>query len=471
MLAPMTIDLVDGNDDWGVFLMSSGLVGTVCVILLAATRGRMASFSVKFGFLLVNLLWISTSLIAALPFFFSAQDMSFADALFEAVSGITTTGSTVLVGLDAMPRGLLLWRSMMQWFGGFGIIAMGLLLLPFLQIGGMQFFRMESSLQTENPMHRFASFSSALIGLYIALSVACVLAYFLGGMTLFDAINHAMTTISTGGYSTRDASLGGRPAHILWIAIVFMILGAMPFVAFLKAIVFRNLGRAFDPQIPALLGILAVLALVLAVWGYGSFVDQPFVALTHATFNVVSIVTTTGYASQDYTQWSSFAVGIFLLAMFLGGAAGSTSGGLKTYRLIIMFQLVSTSLKQLLMPHGVFPIVYNERQVDVRILTSIAVFLSAFFAVLMLLTVMLAATGLDLVTAFSGALTALTNVGPGLGNVIGPAGNFSSLSDTAKYLLSVGMIMGRLEIISVLVLLSPAFWHFGLGREWFAGFR
>jgi trk system potassium uptake protein TrkH len=220
-----------------------------------------------------------------------------------------------------------------------------------------------------------------------------------------------------------------------------------------------------------LLCIIAVLALVVAVWGYGSFADRAFVALTHATFNIVSVVTTTGYASQDYAHWSPFAAGVFLLAMFLGGAAGSTSGGLKTYRLIIMFQLVSTSLKQLLMPHGVFPIVYNERQVDIRILTSVAVFLSAFFAVLMLLTVMLAATGLDLVTAFSGALTALTNVGPGLGNVIGPAGNFSSLSDTAKYLMSVGMIMGRLEIISVLVLLSPAFWQFGFGREWSAGAR
>jgi trk system potassium uptake protein TrkH len=280
-----------------------------------------------------------------------------------------------------------------------------------------------------------------------------------------------MTTISTGGYSTRDASMGGQPAHILWIATVFMILGAMPFVAFLKAIVFRNLRRAYDPQIPVLLCIIAALALMVAVWGYGSFADQAFAALTHATFNIVSVVTTTGYGSQDYAHWSPFATGVFLLAMFLGGAAGSTSGGLKTYRLIIMFQLVSTSLKQLLMPHGVFPIVYNERLVDIRILTSVAVFLSAFFAVLMLLTVMLAATGLDLVTAFSGALTALTNVGPGLGNVIGPAGNFSSLSDTAKFLMSVGMIMGRLEIISVLVLLSPAFWQFGLGRERFAGFR
>ncbi len=459
MLVPMLIDLAVGNPDWQAFLVSSLTIGVPSALLVLATNRDLPPFSLKFGFLLVNMIWVTTSIVSALPFLLSGLDIGFTDAVFEATSGITTTGSTILTGLDAMPPGLLLWRSMTQWFGGLGIIAMGLLLLPFLRVGGMQIYKLESSVQSDSPFARFAKFSWAMVSLYLLLSLACAFSYFVSGMTLFDAVNHAMATVSTGGYSTHDASMGYFELPTLIVGIVFMTAGALPFIAILRAVTTGRIIEAFEVQVPVLLLIFAGLSLLVTFASLSTTDAHPGILLIHSTFNIVSVVTTTGFASGDYTQLGAFATGLFFLATFLGGCAGSTSGGIKTYRLIILFQSLRNGLQELIYPHGVFVVRYQKHEMPWDAIRSVHQFIGGFLVVLLILTVVLAATGLDTLTALTGALTALTNVGPGLGDVIGPAGNFASLAPVAKWALIFGMIAGRLEILAVLVLFSPAFWR------------
>lgn len=459
MLVPMMADLSVGNPDWQAFLGGALLVGLPSLLLVIGSRRSMPPFSLRFGFLVVNSVWFSTSCAAAVPLLLGGMGLSVTDAFFEAVSGMTTTGATVLSGLDTMPPGILLWRSMMQWFGGLGVIAMALLLLPFLRVGGMQVYKMESSIQSDSPYSRFTQFSSALVWLYTALSVACAIAYWISGMSVFDAVNHAMTTVSTGGYSTRDASMGYFRLGSLMVGIVFMIAGALPFVAILRALVTGKLHDAWEIQIPVLLAILGVMTLLLALVGLSTLDLAGHEVLIHTAFNVVSVVTTTGFASSDYMLWGPFAVTVFLVAIFLGGAAGSTSGGFKTYRLIVFYQALKVGLKELIYPNGIFIARYGKAELTGQAIRSVALFTAAFMGLLLLGTVGLGATGLDLVTAFSGSLTALTNVGPGLGEIIGPAGNFAPLSDVAKWIVIAGMFLGRLEILTVLVLFTPAFWR------------
>jgi trk/ktr system potassium uptake protein len=459
MLLPTVVDLIEGNDDWKGFLAAFFIVGSMSAIILLANRGRMEPFSARMGFLLVNVLWISTSLVSALPFIFGSSDISFTDSVFEAVSGLTTTGATVLTGLDDLPKGLLIWRSTTQWLGGIGIVAMGLLILPFLRIGGMQFFRMESSERADKPVARVQIFAGYLVTIYVLLTVACMICYAAGGMTWFDALNHAMTTIPTGGYSTHDTSFAQFGDAVVVTAIVFMLISAMPFTAFFLFMINRDYRRALDSQMIVLLGIVIVLFVPAFVAATDSASFLPPDAFLHAFFNVVSIVTTTGYATTDYVAWGPLSVSVFLVASFVGGCAGSTSGGFKTYRLIILAQNLRVSIRELVYPSGVFPVYYNSRRVAPEALQSITTFFFAFVAILFTFTILLTATGIALDDAFSGALAALSNVGPGVTELIGPAGNFQSLPDTAKWLLIFLMLLGRLEIMTLLVVLSPVFWR------------
>ena len=461
MVLPMTVDFIDDNDDWQGFLASLFVVGTVSGTLVLANRGEFAPFSLRLGFLLVASLWVSTSLVASLPFFFGSREISFTDAIFEAVSGMTTTGATVLSGLDDMPRGLLLWRATTQWLGGIGIVAMGLIILPTLRIGGMQFFRMESSERSDKPVARIRIFATWLVSIYGALTLLCMVLYALGGMGWFDALAHAMTTISTAGFSTHDTSFGQFGDMVLATAIVFMLIGAMPFTAIFLAAITGGFRRGVDSQIAVLIIIICVLMVPAFFTAHGSGTLSPPDALLHSLFNIVSIVTTTGFTTTDYTQWGHLSAGVFLVAMFVGGCAGSTSGGFKTYRLIILFQTLRVSVRELIFPSGVFPVYYNGRRISPEALQSVTTFFFAYVAILFGFTVAMSATGLDLVTAFTGTLATLSNVGPALGDIIGPAGHFGSLTDAAKWMLIMLMFLGRLEIMTILVLLSPLFWRGG----------
>lgn len=460
MLAPAAVDFYYGNPDWQVFAISSFSVGAVCLASATASRGANAPFSRRLGFLVVNLLWITLSLTGAVPLYLSSLGLDMADALFESVSAVTTTGSTVIAGLDAAPPGLLLWRSMLQWFGGIGIVAMGLLVLPFLKVGGFTVFKIESSDTSEKPFARFAVFVRAFFAIYIGLTLTCAILYGILGMSEFDAVNHAMATISTGGFSTHDASFGAfQSPALIWTATIFMAISGLPFSVMILFAVRGRLDALRDPQILTYAGLLFVLSMVIALSLRLSQGESFGYALTHAAFNIVSVVTTTGFASTDYTLWGPFIIVIFFMATFLGGCSGSTSGGIKAYRLVIIFGSIRSGLMRLIYPNSIAPVRYGAVAVEPEMQRTVFLFVCAYFGIWALGSIALAATGLDVETAVSGSITALANVGPGIGPVIGPAGNFSTLGDPAKLILVFLMLLGRLEILAVLVLLVPAFWR------------
>ncbi|PQA88182.1 TrkH family potassium uptake protein [Hyphococcus luteus] len=453
-------DATVSDENWQGFLLAaviSGLLGGGCVgaFWTAASDKR---FDLRSGFVLTALCWTVIPLMASLPFLFSNLGMSFTDAVFETISGITTTGSTVLTGLDHLDPMLLLWRSALQWIGGVGIILMAIIMMPFLRIGGMQLFQLESSTRTEASLHaRPLALINSIAALYLTLTLLCTAAYALAGMSTFDAINHAMTTLSTGGYSTHDASLGFfNSTAVSWAAIIFMTAGALPFMAYLKS--FSGEPRAFlrDPQaIPFLAFLLAVSAagaLLLSDEGGGD-------AFTRVALHVVSIVTTTGFASEDYQYWGAGFIGLFFALTFIGGCAGSTSGAIKIYRFQLLGIYAAAHLRRLHSPSIVQATSYGGMKLDREIGLSVLAFLSLFVGAFSVGGFALSLTGLDFVTAMSASATALCNVGPGLGEIIGPAGNFASVSDMAKWILLGLMLLGRLELFALLVLLDPYFWR------------
>ncbi|EKV32913.1 Potassium uptake protein TrkH [Caenispirillum salinarum AK4] len=459
MVVPGVADLAAGDVDWIGFFVGAGVTTLVGGLLVLTNRTRDLSLTLRQAFLLTALGWIGTAAFSAVPFFFSRLDLSYTDAFFEAISGLTTTGSTILTGLDTAPPGILVWRSVLQWLGGIGIIVMAIVLLPFLRVGGMQLFRMESSDRSEKAVAKVGHLGLLIVVTYISMTVACGVLYALAGMTPFEAINHAMTTVSTGGYSTSDASMGHwQSPAIHWIGTVFMVAGAVPFVLYLKMA--RNGVRPLftDAQVGAFLAFLALVSVFLAGWLV--IVDKvpAFEALTLAAFNVTSVVTTTGYATADYTLWGAFAVAAFFALTFVGGCTGSTAGGIKIFRFQVSWRLFSVHLRRLQSPHAVVPRVYNDAPITDEVAVSVLLFFFVYVGTVGSIALLLGLLGLDWVTAISGAATAVSNVGPGLGAIIGPAGNFATLPDAAKWLLSAGMLLGRLEFFTVLVLLSPRFW-------------
>jgi trk system potassium uptake protein len=461
MLIPAAVDLYVGHPDWRVFAFSAFFMGGLALGIALATQGARPPVSSRFGFLLVNMLWVTMAIAGAVPFMVSSMEMNLSDAIFESVSAVTTTGGTVISGLEQLPPGLLLWRSLLQWMGGLGVIALGLFLLPFLNVGGVSYFKIESSDIQDRPFERLSTFTLGLIGIYSALTVACAICYAAAGMTAFNAFNHALTTVSTAGFSTHDASFGvyaDMPA-VLWTAIVFMFIGALPFSILMLFALRGRLDALADPQIRVFAAYAAVFAVAAAIYLRLSTEMPFFDALTHGTFNFVSIITTTGYASADYQGWGPFIAAWAFVATFLGGCSGSTSGGIKAYRFLILYKLLSNGLRRLVYPNTVQPVRYGDRPVDDDVQRAVVLFIASFFVIWAILILMLAATGLDFTTATTGALANLTNVGPALGDVIGPAGNYSTINDPAKWILSLAMLLGRLEILAVLVIFTPVFWR------------
>lgn len=460
MLVPAAADLHYRTGGWRIFVYSAFGTGGLGLAVALATYGAAAPMSVRFGFLVVNLSWVSVCVVASVPFLAAPLGMSVADAIFEAVSGVTTTGGTVIVGLDDLDPGLLLWRSLLQWIGGLGVIALGLFVLPYLQAGGISYFRIESFDITDRPFERFSTHIYSIVAIYSGLTVACAIAYAAAGMSGFEALNHALTTISTGGFSTHDASMGayGHNSFVLWVGIVFMFVGALPFSILILLALAGRLDTLRDPQIRLFASYIAafvVAAFLGRLLTGGAVAHETF---THTAFNVVSLLTTTGFASADYLAWGGLATSLAFAAMFVGGCSGSTSGGVKVYRHLIFFKMIANGLRRLLYPHMVQTIRYGERPVEERTQLAAVVFLCAFMLVWLVATMLLGATGVDIDTAMSGALSALTNTGPGLGETIGPAGTFAPLPDAAKWILSATMLLGRLEILAVMVIFMPVFW-------------
>ena len=460
MLLPALSDATAGSPDWTVFLASAAACGFVGIALILTNRVRKPELSLNQAFVLTTLIWVVIAAFGALPFVFSDLELSYTDAFFEAMSGVTTTGATVITGLDTAPPGILLWRALLQWLGGIGIVVMAVAVLPMLQVGGMQLFRMESSDSSEKILPRVAQVAGAFAALYGGLTLACAIAYWAAGMTPFESLIHAMTTIATGGFSTSDQSIGHfGSAAVEYTAVLFMVLGSLPFVLYLQFARGHRQPLFRDEQVRWFLAIAFSLVLAMTCWRWFDGGVPVAEALRHAAFNVISILTGTGYTSTDYNQWGGLAVVVFFFIMFIGGCAGSTSCGIKIFRFQVLFAASDTQMKRLLEPHGVFVSRYNGKPIPESVVASVMSFFFLFALCFGLLALSLAALGIDFVTAVSAAGSAIANVGPGLGHMIGPAGNFMDLPDAAKWLLAMGMLLGRLELFTVLVLFSPAFWR------------
>ncbi len=464
MLVPALVDAFAGNSDWQVFLTAAGVSvfigGGLVIMNRSGPGGGMTHLSVPQAFLLTTSVWVSLTAFSALPLVFTNLGLSYTDAFFEAMSGITTTGATVIVGLDDAPPGILLWRSILQWLGGIGIIVMAIAVLPMLQIGGMQLFRLESSDTSEKILPRAAQIASGLTYFYIGFTLLVFVSYWIAGMTSFDALNHAMTTVATGGFSTHDASIGYFDAtHIEWVVIFFMILGGMPFLLFIAALRGKA-GMLFrDDQVRLFLVIIILTTAAMTIWHlHGKTVPGEH-AVRASVFAVVTNLTGTGYGAEDYSAWGPFGSALVLLMMFIGGCAGSAACGIKIFRVKVLLELIKVEIRKVLHPHGVFVPRYNKRPISEDVLSSVGSFIFLYIAIFVGIALALAAIGLDFETALSGAATSLSNVGPGLGPVIGPSSTFASLPDAAKWILSGAMLLGRLELVTVLVLFSRRFWR------------
>jgi trk system potassium uptake protein TrkH len=459
MLIPAAVDAAYGSSDWIAFAESAAVTAFIGGAMVLATQGGHAfELNLRQAFLLTVACWLGVTAFAALPFL--GLGLDYTDAFFEAISGITTTGSTVISGLDGLPPGILLWRSLLQWVGGLGIVVMAIVILPFLRVGGMQLFQTESSERSEKVVPSAFDLAAWIGVIYVALTALCALLYGIGEMSAFDAVNHAMATLATGGYSTHDASFAHfKNPFTQWTGTVFMLAGALPFVVYIRFLKGQRGAFWRDPQVRALLRFLVLAWVAMACWLWAARDIGFFDALTLTAFNITSVVTTTGFANADYTLWGPLATGAFLIFTFVGGCSGSTSGAIKIYRHQVLWIVIRNQLLRLASPRRVVIPRYGGRRLPDDVAPSVMAFVAVFMATVGLFTIALAGMGLDLETALSASATAITNVGPGLGPIIGPAGNFASLPDPAKWILSAAMLLGRLEIFTLLVLLDPQFWR------------
>ncbi len=459
MLLPMFYDIFYKNDDWVQFFYSSLITFFIGIILFIAFRKKNIKLGIRQAFVLTITSWLVISIFGAIPFIYTSSSLTYTDAFFESVSGITTTGSTVIVNLENLSEGILIWRSLLQWFGGIGIIVLAMAILPTLQIGGMQLLHMEHDDPYEKTIPKVNKFVIELFLLYIFLSIICGLLYYLNGMRGFDSVIHAMTTISTGGFSNHEESFGYfNSIKIEAISIFFMILGSLPFVLYLQFIHKQNKFFFRDDQVKLFFIILFITVLLTTIWLKLNLSIDFFSSLRIALFNIISILTGTGYTSDDFSKWGSYGTVIMMVIMFIGGCAGSTTGGIKIFRLQILFRGVISQIRKLTKPHAVFVMRFNGKTVNENTYNSVIGFFFMYIIIFIVSAISLSFFNLDFLTAFSAAASAISNVGPGLGEIIGPSGNYFILGNGAKWILAITMIVGRLEIFTVLVLLSINFW-------------
>ncbi|MEM7178577.1 MAG: TrkH family potassium uptake protein [Pseudomonadota bacterium] len=459
MLVPMLVDMWVGNPNWRAFGLSSFLTMLSGLTLTIMNRKReTAGLSRHQAFLLTTLVWVALPFWGCIPFMLGAPGAPIVDAFFEGMSAFTTTGATVFTNLDEAPPSMLLWRAMLQWYGGVGIVVVAMVFLPSLKIGGMQFFHSESFYVADDILPRAVGAAQSISWIYLALTGGCIIAYSISGMSGFDAVCHAMTTVSTGGLANYDTSFGQFDAEAHYFGSLFMALAALPFIKLVQLANGRTGPIWQDRQIRGFLTIILVTTAIIVAWMVRED-NRPFEpAFREALFNVTSVITGTGFSSDDFTQWGGLPVTLLFTIAMIGGCAGSTSCSAKIFRYQILLAALELQIRRIHSPSGVFQLRYDNRPVDAEILSSVMGFFFIFFASIGILAVLLAMVGLDTITAISGSVAILTNMGPGLGPVIGPAGNYATLADSAKWLMSVGMLFGRLEFLSVLVLFMPSFW-------------
>ena len=459
MLIPIFVQLIY-NEANSTFLSSSSITIFIGILLVLTNLEKNKKLNLQQAFLLTTLSWLSIAIFGCLPFLSSGLNLSLVDSFFESMSGITTTGSTIITNLDGAPKSILIWRAILQWLGGIGIIVMAITILPLLNIGGMQLFRMESSDTTEKILPKTREVTLIISTIYVSLTFACGVAYWVFGMNIFDSIAHSMTTIATGGFSTYSSSIGYfQNPKIEIVSTIFIISGSLPFIAYIKFAKGNKKIFVKDVQIKGLIYILVISVLLMFLY---LLLNNKEYSLSEnlriSTFNVVSILSGTGYVTADFGLWGKFPLIFFLFLMFVGGCAGSTTCGIKIFRFQILGHFILNQIKKLVYPRGIFIMKYNNEKISNTFIYSIITFVFLYFFIFFILAALLSLDGSDFVTSISGAASAISNVGPGLGDVIGPNGNFSDLPNFSKLSLSLGMLLGRLELFAVLVLFFPSFW-------------
>ena len=457
MLIPVIVQIFYSETDSSFFGASTVTIifGT---LFFLSNLDHDKKLNLQQAFLLTALSWLSIAIFGSLPFVFSSTNFSFTNAFFESMSGITTTGSTIISNLESMPKGILLWRALLQWLGGIGIIVMAITLMPIMNVGGMQLFKISNNNNSEKILPKSKEVALRLIYIYSGLTALCAASYKILGMTLFDSLTHSMTTIATGGFSNYNESIGFFNSFPIEVsAMIFIILGSLPFITYIKFLSGNKTVFFSDIQIKTFLKIILISVAILSIYLILNNQDQ--LNLRSIFFNVISILSGTGYVNAQFDNWGGFSLILFLVLMFIGGCAGSTTCGVKIFRIQILVSFISNQLKKIVYPKGIFVLKYNQSPVDNKFISSIISFIYMYLVIFFIITALLSLTGLDFITSISGAATSISNVGPGLGSIIGPNGNFSSLPDISKWILSLGMILGRLELFAILVLFLPSFWR------------
>ena len=460
MLFPLMADIIKNNSTWMSFLISLGITLSAGITLILSTRDEInKKLIMQDAFLLTTLSWIFVCLFGSLPFYLSDLEFSLTDSIFESMSGVTTTGSTIIQDVENMSHGILIWRALLQWIGGVGIIVMAISILPVLQVGGMQVFRTESSDTTEKILPKTTQIASAVIIIYFVLTLVCLISYWIFGMNFFDALVHSMTTIATGGFSSKNESFASFNINSLeYISCLFMILSSLPILIYLE--VWKgNTKKIFnDTQIITFIYLILFSSAIVIFYLWLNNIKDLEESIRLGLFNVISIITGTGYTTDNFNLWGPFPIYLLFFGMFIGGCAGSTTCGIKIFRFQILFETLKNQLQKLLHPHGVFIPHYNHKKIENEVITSVMGFFFVFILSFIVITLLLSTTELDFVTSLSAAATSLANVGPGLGNTIGPESNFGDISIAAKWILIFSMLLGRLELLTVLVIFLPAFW-------------
>ena len=460
MLAPYSLQIIFRENSHS-FISASFVTIFIGVLFVLANLEREFKLNLRQTFLFSSLAWIMVALFGSLPFLLSTQNFSLSEAFFESMSGITTTGATIISDLDSSPKSILLWRAIMQWLGGIGIVVMAITILPLLKVGGMQLFKMEGPDSTEKILPRTIEVATIIISTYIALTFLCGFFYWTFGMSIFDSVSHAMTTIATGGFSTHNDSIGYfNSSNIEIVASIFIILGSIPFISYLKFAQGNKKVFFQDVQIRGLIYLLALSIFVMFL--YLLFINNEsnlFDKIRISSFNVISILSGTGYVTDDFGLWGKFSLIFFLLLMFIGGCAGSTACGIKIFRLQMLLIFLKNQIKKIISPNSVIILKYNNQKISDNFINSVIIFIFTFLFIFLIIAMLLSISGLDFITSISGAASSISNVGPGLGDIIGPNGNYKDIPDISKWILSAGMLLGRLELFAVLVLFFPSFWR------------
>ena len=460
MLGPYALQVIldEGSHS---FISASFVTIFIGVLFILANLEKEFKLNLRQTFLFSSLAWIMVALFGSLPFVLSTQDFTFSEAFFESMSGITTTGATIISDLDSSPKSILLWRAIMQWLGGIGIVVMAITILPLLKVGGMQLFKMEGPDSTEKILPRTVEVAAIIISTYIVLTFLCSFFYWVFGMTMFDSVSHAMTTIATGGFSTHNDSIGFfKNPNIEIVASIFIILGSIPFISYLKFAQGNRKVFFNDVQIKGLIYLLVISITVMFFYlMFISYESSLLDKIRVSSFNVISILSGTGYVTDDFGLWGKFSLVFFLLLMFIGGCAGSTACGIKIFRLQMLLIFLKNQIQKLITPNSVIITKYNNQKISDNFINSVIIFIFTFLFIFLIMAMLLSITGLDFITSISGAASSISNVGPGLGDIIGPNGNYQAIPDISKWILSIGMLLGRLELFAVLVLFFPSFWR------------